>query len=281
MSLSKSKINIAKKTFREKGTCSQTFAHLLNTEFKNNLEDEERATDPLAGGIMRKGHQCGMLWGSALAIGAKSYRSTKDVHKASALAILTTQKMMGSFIEKTNTVSCKEITGCSMDNFFGMTTYMIKVLLQGMNNSTCFNLAEDWYPDAIKSSNEGVSQNLEALPDQTVNCASEVVKRMGGTEKEMAMVAGFAGGMGLSGNGCGALSAAIWKRSLEWVKENPGKSAFGNKPAKNILTKFKKISNSELVCSKICGRTFETVEDHSDFINRGGCDKLIEGLSQP
>jgi hypothetical protein len=220
-----------------------------------------------------------MLWGSALAIGAKSYRSTKDVHKASALAILTTQKMMGSFIEKTNTVSCKEITGCSMDNFFGMTTYMIKVLLQGMNNSICFNLAEDWYPEAIKSSNEGVSQKLDTLPDQTVNCASEVVKRMGGTEKEMAMVAGFAGGMGLSGNGCGALSAAIWKCSLEWVKEHPGKSAFGNKPAKKILKNFKKITNSEIVCQKICDRNFSSINDHSEFIQNGGCSGIIQSSS--
>ena len=124
--------NNSKKVFREKGTCSQTFAHLLNTEFENNLEDEERATDPLAGGIMRKGQQCGMLWGSALAIGAKSYQQAKDVHKASALAIMASKKMMESFIQKTKTVNCKEITGCSMDNFFGMTKYMIKVLLQGM-----------------------------------------------------------------------------------------------------------------------------------------------------
>ena len=279
MSFSKSKINIAKKTFREKGTCSQTFAHLLNTSFDNKLENEERATDPLAGGIMRKGHQCGMLWGSALAIGAKSYQQTKDVHKASALAIMATKKMMESFIENTNTVNCKDITGCSMDNFFGMTTYMIKVLLQGMNNSTCFNLAEDWYPDAIISSNEGLAKNPDELPDQTINCASEVLKKMGGSDKEMTMVAGFAGGMGLSGNGCGALSAAIWKRSLDWVKEHPGKSAFGNKPAKNILRKFKKITNSEMVCQNICNRKFHTIQDHSMFIKDGGCNIIIKELS--
>ena len=100
MNISESKNNIAKKTFREKGTCSQTFAYLLNNEFGNSLEDEERATDPLAGGIMRKGHQCGMLWGSALALGAKSFHKTKDVHKASALAIMATKNMMESFIEK-------------------------------------------------------------------------------------------------------------------------------------------------------------------------------------
>ena len=279
MNLSESKNNIAKKTFREKGTCSRTFAYLLNKEFGNSLVDEEVATDPLAGGIMRKGHQCGMLWGSALAIGAESYRRTGDVNKASALAILSTQKMMESFMENTNTVNCKEITGCSMDSFFGLTKFMVKVTLQGMDNSTCFKLAEDWYPEAIKSSNAGLSQYKNDLPDQALNCASEVVKKIGGTKKEMAMVAGFAGGMGLSGNGCGALSAAIWKRSLDWVKEHPGKSAFGNKPAKNILKKFKKITNSELICQNICNRKFQTIKDHSFFIKNGGCKSLLDSIA--
>ncbi len=46
-----------------------------------------------------------------------------------------------------------------MDNFFGMTKYMAKVMLQGMNNSTCFNLAEDWYDEAIQSAKEGLLHN--------------------------------------------------------------------------------------------------------------------------
>ena len=47
---------------------------------------------------------------------------------------------------------------------------------------------------------------------------------MGGTEEESIMVAGFAGGIGLSGNACGALSAAIWYKMLGWAKNNPDKS---------------------------------------------------------
>ena len=57
------KKNDAKKTFKDLGTCSRTFEYILNREFGNDLEYEERAADPLAGGIMRKGHQCGMLLG--------------------------------------------------------------------------------------------------------------------------------------------------------------------------------------------------------------------------
>lgn len=273
------KKNNAKKIFKEKGTCSRTFQYILNKEFGNELSQEECASDPLAGGIMRQGHQCGMLWGSALAIGAESYKRTKDINKASNLTLQATKKMMDSFVNITRSVNCLDITGCRMDNFFGMTKYMIKVMLKGMENSYCFNLAEDWYEDAIETSKEGLSNYQNTASLNTINCASEVVGKMGGRDKEKAMVAGFAGGMGLSGNGCGALSAAIWKKSLEWVKEHPGKSSFNNKESKRLLKPFLKETNGEMNCSQICGRTFETLQDHSEFLKNGGCSKLIETLA--
>ena len=64
--------NDAKRVFLKKGTCSQTFCFLLNREFGHLKENEERAADPLAGGIMQRGQQCGMLWGATLAVGAES-----------------------------------------------------------------------------------------------------------------------------------------------------------------------------------------------------------------
>lgn len=270
----------AKKVFRDKGTCSRTFAYLLDKEFGNLQDNYELATDPLAGGIMRKGQQCGMLWGSALAIGAEAYNRTKDINKAMKLALSATQKMMDSFTNKTQTVNCREITGCNMDSFFGISIYMLKVMLQGMENSKCFNLAEEWAPEAIQSAKKGLDNNLLEDSIQCINCAAVVSRNLGATDKEMAMVSGFAGGMGLSGNGCGALAAAIWMNSLAWAKDNPDKSAFNNPNAKATLKQFYKAADSEIRCSKICGRTFTSIKNHSEFIKEGGCKSIIETLSQ-
>ena len=277
--LQKDTIN-AKKVFKEKGTCSRTFAYILNKEFSNTQDQYEQALDPLAGGVMRKGQQCGMLWGSVLAIGTEAYKKTNKIQNAMYLALLSTNKLMDSFVNNTQSVNCREITGCNMDSFFGMAKYMIKVTLQGMNNSKCFKLAEDWAPDAIKSAKEGLNQNVVENPNNTMNCAALVVEKLGATDKEMVMVSGFAGGMGLSGNGCGALAAAIWMNSLEWVKNNPGKSAFNNPNAKSILKRFYKESNSEILCSKICDKKFTSIKNHSEFIENGGCKSIIEVLSQ-
>ena len=272
--------NDAKKVFREKGTCSHTFAYLLNREFGNNKDEVERATDPMAGGLMQKGHQCGMLWGASLGVGTEAYRRSQNKDDAIRIAIIATQKLLESFSKRTNTINCRDITHTNMDSFFGLTKYMIKTMLQGMNNSTCFNLAENWLPEAIQSAKEGLSQEQSDTAQKTISCASEVVKNMGATEEEQTMVAGFAGGLGLSGNACGALSAAIWMNSLKWLKKNPHKSAFKNKNAKATLKIFKTQTNSQLLCHNICQQKFKTIEEHTEFIRNGGCSKLIESLSQ-
>ena len=272
--------NDAKTVFREKGTCSHTFAYLLNREFGNNKEPEERATDPMAGGLMQKGHQCGMLWGASLAVGAEAYRRSITSDEAISLAITATQKLLESFSKLTNTINCRDITHTNMDSFFGLTKYMIKTMLQGMNNSTCFNLAENWLPEAIQSAKEGLSLEPTVSKQKSISCATEVAQKMGANNEEMIMVAGFAGGLGLSGNACGALSAAIWMNSLSWTKEHPNKSAFKNKKAKATLKAFHKETNSEMLCQKICQKQFNTIAEHSQFIQNGGCNNLIKILSK-
>ena len=270
-----------KKVFRQCGTCSQTFAYLLNREFGHANETEERAIDPLAGGIMNLGHQCGMLWGSALAIGAEAFRRQEDPEKAIALAIKATQQIIDSFLEETNTVDCRKITGYNLNSFFGLAGFMIKTMLKGMDNSLCFNLAEKWAPEAIQLASKALSEKQINFSQQPVSCASEVAKRMDATNEEMIMVAGFAGGLGLSGNACGALSAAIWMKTLAWCKDNPGKTPpyLNNPQAKKLLKVFHEVTNSEMLCSKITGQQFKTIDDHSKYIKNGGCKQLIDVLS--
>ena len=210
----------AKKVFKQCGTCSQTFAHLLNREFGHPNETAERALDPLAGGIINQGHQCGMLWGTSLAIGAEAFRKYGDSDEATAVAIKATQKIIDSFTHQTNTVNCREIIGCDLSSFFGMMKFMIKTTLKGMDNSHCFNLAEKWGPEAIATATEGLASETN-ISHKPINCASEIVKKMGGNVEEQVMAAGFAGGLGLSGNGCGALAAALWIKTLNWCKKKP------------------------------------------------------------
>jgi hypothetical protein len=270
-----------KEVFMKCGACSHTFFYLLNREFGHLKDAEERASDPLAGGLML-GQQCGMLWGSSLAAGAESFRRNNDQGQAIASAIASTQQLMKSFSERAKSVNCREITGYDITKKSGMAMLMLKVILHGgLKNLPCFNLAEEWAPEAIHSASAGLSLKQADSPQHPISCASEVARKMGASDEEMVMVAGFAGGLGLSGNACGALSAAMWMNTLTWIKKHPGEAPpqYNKQNTTKILKAFYVATDSEILCHKIAGQRFKTLRDHTEFIKCGGCEKLISVLA--
>ena len=264
----------AKRVFLAKGTCSHTFFYLLNREFGFPKEEEERAIDLLAGGILQQGYQCGMLWGASMAIGAEAYRRCENIDQATELTIKATQSIMQSFLKRTKSIECLEITSCD----FSKKTGLLKLFFSGQAFS-CLNLAGKWGSEAIIAAHDGLSLQLSNPPIKAQSCASEVVRKMGGTEEEIAMVAGFAGGLALQGSGCGALAAAIWMTILKLVREDGWKSTLSDPATEKILHNFYKATDYEMACSEICGRKFNTIEEHTEYINTGGCGKLISVLA--
>lgn len=263
----------AKKLFLKLGTCSRTMFFILNREFGHPEETKEAAADPMAGGIMGQGYQCGMLWGATLAAGAESFRRFKDTDQASAMAINATQHILDSFENRAHTHNCREVTNCNLTNIFGM----LKLIL--FKPRTCFNLLNNWAPDAIQSASEGLSGEQAENPGQAINCASEVARKMCANDEEMVTVAGLAGGMGLSGNGCGALAAAIWMNSMAWLKKENRKSAYNNPKAKNTLKAFMDATESKFRCREITDKQFNTIEEHTEYMKNGGCKDLIDILA--
>jgi C_GCAxxG_C_C family probable redox protein len=276
----KKKLN-PRTVFWKCGACSHAMFHLLNQEFDNVKLQEEKASDMLAGGIAQKGHQCGMLWGGALAIGTESFRRYNDKNIAIAAAINASKQLVDSFQRRTHTVNCRDISKVDWDNKLDFTIYILKTITQGLVFSPCFNLIAKWTPEAIQAANMGLTEN--AISNQPcISCSTEVLKKMGASEEESIMVAGFAGGIGLSGNACGALGAAMWYKMLDWGKKNPGKSPaiLNNKDAKQVLRAFYIQTDSEMLFNKICSKIFNTIDEHSEYIKNGGCNNLIEALSK-
>ena len=269
-----------RKVFREKGTCSQTLFYLFDRQFEHLKETEERASDSLAGGIMQRGYQCGMLWGSALAIGAEAFRRCDDLDQAMRVAVKATQGVMTSFLEKENTINCRDITQCDFSSKWSFAKYFLSGRFLH-----CFKLAQQWAPDAIEAALQGLEEGDKWIgPEKrplknSVNCASLVAKKLGASEEEMVMVAGFAGGLGMSGGGCGALSAAIWMRSLAWCREHEGKNSFKNPEAVRVVEAFEEVADRRILCSELSGQKFKSYYDHADFIRQGGCNKLIHTLT--
>ncbi|NHF60108.1 C_GCAxxG_C_C family protein [Flavobacteriaceae bacterium TP-CH-4] len=267
--------NDGRKVFRKLGTCSRTFFHILNREFGHPKEWEEEASGALAGGIMQQGEQCGMLWGASLAIGAEAYRSCKTKSEAIATAIIATQHVMNSFMEREQTIQCKEITRCDFGNKWSYAKYMITGRFLH-----CFKMAQEWAPQAVRSAQAGLTDEEFEKHRTAMSCATEVAKRMGSSEEHMTMVAGFAGGLGLSGGGCGALAAAVWMKSLTRIKGEDEKFQVQNQDAKKTLEVFYKTTNNNIVCSEIASELFNDIDEHTQFLENGGCAHLIKTLAE-
>ena len=265
--------NDTRKVFWKKGTCSQTFFYILNREFGYHDEIQERASDPLVGGILQCGYQCGLLIGSALAVGKEAHRRVEDKGQATALSITASKYVIEAFTDKAGSPNCLDITNTDFSNKIQFAKYMI------FKARSCFNLADKWTEDAIGSARQGLSIDPSDLPSDTVSCASEMARKMGRSDEEIAAVSGLAGGIGLSGEACGALIAAIWLRSIDWANENPGKSPYSNDNASNMMFSFDEATGSKFLCRELCGRRFKTVEEHTEFINDGGCKSLMEVLA--
>ena len=258
--------------FLKQRTCSRTFFYILNREFGHPREAEERAIDPLAGGIMQHGYQCGQLWGACMAVGAEAYRRTNNLHQATALAIKASKHMLDSFSKEAGSSDCEDFMQADMTK-----KYAVPKLFVTGKFFKCFKLADKWAPKAIKAAKEGLSENNTNLPETCLSCAAEVVKKLGGNDEQIAMAAGLAGGIGLNGGGCGALAASIWMKTMLYEKEH-GVSTYPNQGAKNAFETFVTQTDYEFECKNITGKQFTSLDDHKDFIKSGGCSNLIEVL---
>ena len=96
------------------------------------------------------------------------------------------------------------------------------------------------------------------------------------------MVAGFGGGMGLSGNACGAVAAAVWMKGVQWCREHPGKTPglWRDDGDKRTLRVFEEHTGGEYSCSAICGRRFGTIDQHTAYLEDGGCAAILDLLAE-
>lgn len=276
--------------FLRSASCSRALFTVLNRAFGVFLPQEQRAAHPLAGGFAHKGYQCGMIWGAVMAAGAVAFGNNNRAPMAEAAAIHAAMQLVHSFSNRAGHVFCKDITGTD----FSKITQSMKYLFTGKAND-CRKLAVKWAPEAFRVIDNSMIEDIKNIPDLPVSCASLAVRKLGGSKQNAVIVAGFAGGIGLSGGVCGALAAAVWMKAMNWNIENPSASDSFLKslmlesfqkvdysPSVNRLIKtFSKRTENKLLCQDIIGRRFSTIDEHADYLRGGGCNALIEALTIP
>jgi hypothetical protein len=246
------------------------------------LAIEERAAAPLAGGIANYGYQCGMLWGSALAAGAQAFRLLGSGPKAETAAIITAQRLVESFraCNRHKHINCMEIIEINLQAKVPL-RQLLKVFFKG-NIVGCFTMVGRSAKAAFRDINTALPGARPEALSSPVSCAALLAKKLGASDMHTVMVAGLAGGIGLSGGGCGALGTAIWLNELQNLKEG-AKEKVSTKVvtarAGETVNKFLKSTDYKFECSEIVGRKFKDAGDHAAFLRDGGCAKIIESLA--
>jgi hypothetical protein len=140
----------------------------------------------------------------------------------------------------------------------------------------CFSLTARYAREAFSEINTAPFENPIEAPFPSVSCAAVLARKMGASDMHATMAAGFAGGIGLSGAGCGAF---IWITAMESGVEGTGRLDYRNPKALDVIDRFTRSTDSKFECAEIVGRKFENVGDHADYLRSGGCSEIIKGLA--
>jgi hypothetical protein len=253
---------------------------VLGRAFNNAMDLEEQATLPFVGGIRQYGYQCGQVWGAALAAGARVHQQIGDGEDAQARTLMAAEKLVEVFRQESGEVNCHEITSINKDST-GMD--MVKYFLLKGGSIGCFRMASHYAPLAYDAIEESLAVEVKNIPSTPFSCTALLAKQAGASEKHQTMSAGLAGGIGLAGEACGALGTAVWIKAMQLKRENPDIDLWKDETFgawfESTVEIFLAASEYEFECADIVGKKFENVSDHAEYLQQGGCSRIIEALS--
>jgi hypothetical protein len=265
---------------------------MLNRAAGYESKEIEEASDPLCGGLLLDGDcACGVLWGAGLAAGVRARERLPDRNAARLAALLSAKACLNWYSAQGKPVDCGQIIGMKKWN---MPLYLLKgnlrVCLRQL--SEC---ALDFH-NRIDETLQIVETSGEAQPLR--NCASESFRetaRVIGLEEEDGdvLVAGLAGGLGLSGNGCGALVGAVFAHMLKYFKDRdkPKHSMLRSnlqglyigdgwmEPAREVVRRFTNALDTKK-CAEITQTEFGSPEDLHRYLETGACNGLQRNLAE-
>ncbi len=255
---------------------------VVDDSFGYPLKLEEKASAPLAGGLLQNGYQCGMLWGAALAAGAQAYRLHGPGPQAETEAVRVSQRMVESFRSRNKQINCFEITEMNWKGASSrqLMSRVLKFFLKG-GPIVCFSMSAHYARTASSEIARLNSSTPGEAPGSPASCAAILARKMGASDLHAVMAAGLAGGIGLSGGACGALGAAVWIIGMDSGTGETNGIGYDNPNAQAAVERFLESSDYEFECSRIVGRKFESVASHADYLRSGGCSKIIEALAAP
>jgi hypothetical protein len=249
----------------------------------------EQAIHAFSGGFMHQGHASGLLTGAVLAAGFVAQKRFKDDKSKSCAILHTAVELTKEFPGYSGFINCRDITEKDLTKLGGRISYYREGL-----GKMCGRLHLKWAPHAQELIEKSM---IKYEPKSSCsNCAVRTMQELGSSTKlatwEPTLMAGFAGGIGLSGNVCAALASGVYamttnyqigrkkkKRDSQFrgsIEELTGKNYRGI--LTNLLHNFTEYFGS-ILCFDIINQHFKNVEEHASFVDQGGCENVTNFVS--
>ncbi len=234
------------------------------------------------GGILMHGYQCGALWGAALAAGARAQALLGTGPQAELAALLASQRLVEVFRERNGSLDCGDINTMEMKGISPLKLFAHFFLKGG--TLRCAGLCAHLVNQAADIIESTMKDPPDAPRCQPVSCAAQLARRLGLSEPRVTMCAGLAGGIGLSGDACGALGAATWLLGLRMREEQGLEQLWGDERFEArfeaMVERYLEAAGYEFECEQAIGRRFTTAQEHADYLQDGGCAEVIEALAR-
>jgi hypothetical protein len=280
-----------KRTMFKHFSCAESMLNLFNMASGIEQQDAEQAIDPLNAGILLEmDGGCGIIWGAVMAAGIRAAKRFEKKEDACSAALHASIEIMSAYVSSGVPMDCNRILDMDRWNFF---SYLAK----GKMN-VCLSIAEKWAPqfDEIidKSLDDFKPKQMQKCINCSVNAFNSVGKGIGlALSRETPWVAGFAGGIGLQGSTCAAISSAVFAMNLQYFRlrdksphsaprsmiQGMGIGVGWMKPSKLLVSSFKDKFHSKY-CRELTGKTFKGLNDFNNHIKSGKCENIISGVSQ-
>jgi hypothetical protein len=275
-------------------SCSETMLTVLDRAAGLTWKELEEASDPLCAGIVAElDSACGALWGAALAAGVRARHRIMDRDEACRTALEATRRVMEAYARKGRPLDCGELLGQKKWSF-------LQFMMRG-NLRKCQGQLSELAPEFHELLEQTIVESRQhprgGKARQAENCAVEAFRRVSSaiglkSDGYEVVAAGLAGGLGLSGNACGALAAAVLAVSLKYFQERnrPKHSMIRSllqgvqvgvgwmEPSKQISRGFRSRFGTKL-CAQITGKSFARAEELAAHLEAGGCDAVLEEVT--
>ncbi len=272
-------------------SCAESTLAILDDRLGMQNLKLEQAIDPLTGGIAGYGAACGFYWGASVYFARRAEREGLGPAGIAQVSLAATRKLIDRTRASGIAVDCADFLRQPAPWRLVPYVAMVKMVRCVKHLNQLIPTIEAIADDALAQAQSAATAAEPAQPNCAVMACRSTLRALGTEDHGTSdMVAGWGGGLGCTGNGCGALGAAIFALGIKYyeratardgtplmrvLKSQPG-VPYSNDVL--LLVDLFRTRFGQLTCREIVNKDFSSPEDFGQHVRSTGCGDVMDFL---